>query len=55
MPIESTWAVFWNVALMPAPAPRWAAGRLFMIAARFGEENSPIARPLSRSSAANAT
>src|SRR5262249_18589089 len=49
IPIERTAAAFWNVALMPAPAPRWSAGRLFMIAARFGEENRPMARPVSRS------
>ena len=41
MPIESTIAEFWKVVLMPAPAPRWPGGRLFMIAARLGEANSP--------------
>ena len=45
MPIDSTVAEFWNVALMPAPTPRLSGGRLFMIAARFGEANRPMPRP----------
>src|ERR1700688_2271406 len=31
MPIESTWAEELNVAAMPAPAPRWLDGRLFIM------------------------
>ena len=54
MPIDSTIAAFWNVAFMPAPAPRESAGRLFMISARFGEVNRPMPMPLTSSSAANA-
>ena len=34
IPIESTWAEFWNVVVIPDPAPRWSAGRLFITAAR---------------------
>ncbi len=45
IPIESTMAEFWKVADMPAPAPRWSEGRLFMIPARFGDANKPEARP----------
>ena len=41
-PIDSTIAEFWNVAFMPAPAPRAPAGRLFITAARFGEVNRPM-------------
>ena len=32
IPIESTWAEFWNVWFMPPPAPRCCAGRLFITA-----------------------
>ena len=53
MPIERTMAEFWKVVLIPAPAPRCSAGRLFMIAARFGDANSPIPSPFKRSSRAN--
>ena len=53
MPIERTVAPFWNVAVMPAAAPRWRAGTLFMIEARFGDENRPIASPLTASRIAN--
>ena len=41
-PIESTWALFWNVLSMPAPAPRWSGGSEFMTLAVFGAKNSPI-------------
>jgi hypothetical protein len=34
---ESTWAEFWKVWFMPPPAPRSAAGRLFITAARLDE------------------
>ena len=53
MPIDSTMAEFWNVALMPAPTPRRSGGRLFMIPARFGEANSPMPMPLSNRMTAN--
>ena len=53
MPIESTIAEFWKVAAMPAPAPRWRGGRLFMIPARLGEANSPMPIPFRSSSSAN--
>ena len=53
MPIESTIEVFWNVVLMPPPTPRRLAGRAFMIAARLGEANRPIPKPLANRAAAN--
>ena len=31
MPMESTWADELKVPAMPAPEPRWLAGRLFMM------------------------
>ena len=46
IPMERTMAAFWKTPDIPAPAPRWSGGRLFMIAARLGEANSPMARPL---------
>ena len=51
MPIDSTIAEFWNVAVMPAPAPRALPGRLFITSARLGEENMPMPIPLTTSSA----
>ena len=53
MPMDSTMAEFWNVALIPAPTPRLSRGRLFMIPARFGEANSPMPSPLSSRISAN--
>ena len=53
IPMDSTMAEFWNVALMPPPTPRCSGGRLFMIPARFGEANSPIPIPLSKRMPAN--
>ena len=53
MPIESTIEVFWNVVLIPPPTPRRLAGREFMIAARLGEANRPMPKPLTKSAAAN--
>ena len=53
IPTDSTWAEFWNVWFMPPPAPRSPGGRLFMIAARFGEANIPIAIPFISSTSAN--
>ena len=44
--MDRTWAAFWKVFIMPAPAPRWSAGREFMTAARLGEANIPIDRPI---------
>ena len=41
IPIDSTKAVFWKVAIMPLAAPRWLAGTEFIISARFGEANKP--------------
>src|ERR1700722_16809470 len=41
IPMESTWAEFMKVAFMPAPAPRWSGGRLFMMAIWLGEKNIP--------------
>jgi hypothetical protein len=52
IPIESTCAEFWKVWFIPPPAPRCAAGRLFITPARLGEANAPIARPISSSTAA---
>ena len=52
MPIDSTMAEFMNVPAMPAPAPRWSGGRLFMIPVWLGAANSPMARPLRKISAA---
>ncbi len=52
MPIERTMAEFWKTPDIPAPAPRWSGGRLFITAARFGEANNPIARPLTSMSPA---
>ncbi len=54
IPIESTWAEFWKVVIMPEPAPRCSAGRLFITAARLGDMNRPLLRPISRSSGAKA-
>ena len=51
MPIESTWAEFWNVWFIAPPAPRSARGRLFITAARLGEANSPIEPPISNRTA----
>ena len=55
IPIESTWAEFWKVWFIPAPAPRCWAGRLFMTEARLGEANSPIEMPISASTSAKST
>ena len=55
MPIESTMAAFMVVAPMPEPAPRWSGGSEFMTAARLGEANRPMARPLASSRSPNQT
>ena len=53
MPMESTCAEFWNVVFMPDPAPRSAAGRLFMTPVRFDEPNDDMHRPVTKSSRPN--
>ena len=44
-----------NVASMPAPAPRWVGGRLFITPALFGEAKSPMPIPFSSRISANQT
>ena len=46
MPIDRTMAEFMIVAPIPEPWPRWAGGSEFMMAARLGEANRPMASPL---------
>ena len=48
MPIDSTWAEELKVAAMPAPAPRWLDGRLFMIPVWFGAMKSPMPTELKK-------
>ena len=45
IPMESTWAEFWNVVFMPDPAPRCSGGRLFMTPARLGEPKDAMREP----------
>src|SRR6202453_5391014 len=52
-PIESTVAEVWKVLSIPAPAPRWAGGRLFMTEAWLGEKNRPIPAANRKMSRAN--
>ena len=52
-PMERTWAEALNVPAMPAPAPRWFAGRLFMMPVWFGAMNMPMPTELKKMSAAN--
>lgn len=54
-PIERTWAEFWKVFIMPAPAPRWSKGSEFITPARFGEAKRPIDMPITTSTSANQT
>jgi hypothetical protein len=54
-PIDRTVPALKNVIDIPAPAPRWSEGRLFMIAAWFGEKKRPIPAANSRISRANHT
>ena len=49
IPIDRTWAEFWNVVFIPDPAPRCSAGMLFMTAARFGEPNEDMTIPVKNS------
>src|SRR5690242_2084097 len=53
MPIESTNAEFWKVAIMPPAAPRRSAGTEFIISAQFGEKNRPEPNPLRAITSAN--
>ena len=52
-PNESTWAEFWNVFNIPAPAPLWSGGRLFITDAWLGEKNKPIPTANRKMSRAN--
>ena len=52
MPMDSTWAEALKVAAMPAPAPRWLAGRLFMIPVWLGAMNMPMPIELRKITAA---
>jgi hypothetical protein len=53
MPMDSTNAEFWNVAIIPPAAPRWLAGTEFIISAQFGETNRPEPKPLNAMTTAN--
>ncbi len=53
MPIESTNAEFWKVAIMPPAAPRRSAGTEFIISAQLGETNRPEPKPLRAMTSAN--
>ena len=53
IPIDSTWAEFWNVVFIPEPAPRCSRGRLFITAARLGDPNDAITSPVKNSRSAN--
>ena len=48
MPMESTCADALKVPAMPAPAPRWFAGRLFMMPVWLGAMNMPIPTELKK-------
>ena len=48
--MDRTCAEFWNVDIIPDPAPRSSAGRLFMTAARLANMKRPLLNPISRSS-----
>ena len=54
-PMDSTVAEFWKVLSIPAPAPRWSGGRLFMTAAWLGEKNRPMPTANRKISSANQT
>ena len=53
MPIDSTNAEFWKVAIMPPAAPRLSGGTEFIISAQFGEKNRPEPKPLRAMTTAN--
>ena len=46
-PIDSTWALFWNVVFIPEPTPRCCGGRLFITPARLGAAKAPMESPFS--------
>ncbi len=52
---EHGWPSSMNVASMPAPAPRWDGGRLFITPALFGEVKRPMPIPFSSRISANQT
>ena len=52
-PIDSTCALFWNVARMPDAAPRSVGFTLFMMAVVFGAVNRPTPMPFRSSRTAN--
>ena len=52
-PIESTLAEFWNVASIPAPAPRCVGGRLFITPARVRRGEQAHADPVEQQDSAN--
>jgi hypothetical protein len=52
-PIDSTLAEFWKVFSIPAPAPRWSGGRLFMTPAWLGAKNIPMPTAKKKISTAN--
>jgi hypothetical protein len=54
-PMESTPAEFMKVPFMPAPAPRWSGGRLFMTAIWFGVKNMPRKNDSRNTKSANHT
>ena len=53
MPMDSDMPEFWKVDRMPDAAPRCWAGTADMMAAVFGEANSPEPIPLPKISSAN--
>ena len=49
IPIETTWAEFWNVVFIPDPAPRCAGGRLFITPVRLGDPKAAMDSPEKKS------
>ena len=47
-----TCAELTNVVLIPEPTPRYAAGKLFITAARFGDPNEAMDKPMRNSTRA---
>ena len=54
IPMERTWAEELKVAAIPAPAPRWLAGRLFMIPVWLGAMKRPMPTELKKRRVAKA-
>ncbi len=54
-PIDRTVAEFWNVFSIPAPAPRWSGGKLFITDAWLGEKNMPMPSAKTKIKMANQT